>query len=272
MVNVRDPLDPKISLWHFLAYYLRFQREKVGLSLTQWGQLIGAARSTVSNIEAGRLKIHDDQAKVLDKQYDTGGLFQLLLFYARAEHNPDWFRQTTQYEAEARIIRIYQGQIIPPPLQVEGYARALLAEGSPKDLDADVEARMARQAAILGRPDPPFVWVLLDESVVDCPIGGAATMSAQLQWLVELGRLPHISIRVIPRSAGAHIALDGAFRIMSLEDRDVAYAGAHRGGRLIEATREVRELAVDYDRIGMKALSEDASRTLIERLLEAQTS
>lgn len=75
MVNIREPLDPKISLCHFLAYYLPFQREKQGLSLAQWRKIIGAARSTVSNIEAGRLKMHDDQAKILDETWDTGGLF-----------------------------------------------------------------------------------------------------------------------------------------------------------------------------------------------------
>lgn len=266
MVRTREPLDPKVSLWHFLAFYLRFQREKHGLSLAQWGRIIGAARSTVSNIEAGRLKIDEKQAKTLDERFDTGGLFELLLWYARTAHDPDWFRQTTQYEVMARIIRIYQGQIIPAPLQTESYARALLAERNPRDLDAAVASRMAHQEAVLGRTNPPFVWVLLDESALDTQICGPETMLAQLDHLIELGRLPHVSIRLIPKSAGAHMGLDGPFRVISLTDRDVAYAGAQHGGRLIQADSEVREFSVDYDRIGMKALSEDASRALITRL------
>jgi hypothetical protein len=271
MVNTREPLDPKISLWHFLAYYLRFQREKIGLSLTQWGQVIGAARSTVSNIEAGRLKIHDDQAKVLDKKYDTGDLFQLLLFYARAAHDPDWFRSYTQYEAEATIVRIYEGNVVPSPLQIEAYTRALLKESNAKDMEATVRTRLARQEAILGRTDPPFVWVLLGEGALECEIGEPAVMKAQLQHLLELSELPHVSIRIIRKSAGAHLGLDGPFRVISLESREIAYADAQRGGRLIEATGEVRELRVDYERIGMKALAEDASRALIKRLMESYT-
>jgi hypothetical protein len=269
MIRVREPLDPKISLWHFLAYQLRCEREKHGLSLAQWGQLINAARSTVSNIEAGRRKIDERQAKVIDKKWNTGGLFELLFWYARTAHDPDWFRQATQYEADARIIRIYQGQIIPIPLQTEGYARALLAEGNARDVDTAVGARMARQAAILDRAEPPFIWVLLDEGALDCQIGGPGIMKEQLRHLVALGDLPHVSIRLIPKSAGAHLGLDGPFRIISLEARDVGYAGAQRGGRLIEATGEVRELGVDYDRIGIKASSEDASRVLITGLMEA---
>ncbi len=38
MPIVREPLDPKISMWYFLAFYLRFWREKMGLSLTQCGR------------------------------------------------------------------------------------------------------------------------------------------------------------------------------------------------------------------------------------------
>ncbi|MEU5988998.1 hypothetical protein ABZ806_08475 [Spirillospora sp. NPDC047418] len=61
------------------------------------------------------------QAKALDAAWDTGGHFERLLFFARALHNPDWFRQSVGYEVKARILRIYQGQAIPVPLQSEDY-------------------------------------------------------------------------------------------------------------------------------------------------------
>ena len=269
MPIIRDPLDPKISLWHFLAYQLRFEREKQGQSLNQWGKIIHAARSTVSNIEAGRLKIDDDQAETIDRKYNTGGLFKLLLWFARTSHDPDWLRSYTQYEAMARIIRIYQGQVIPGPFQTEDYARALLEAGGDTDIASTLAERMARQEAILMRTDAPRVWLLLDEGVLDRPVGGKAIMKPQLERLLEVGARPNVIVRIVPKSAGAHIGLDGAFRVISLESRDIAYAGALRGGRLIEATSEVRACGVDFDLIGAKALSEDASRRLIERAKEA---
>jgi hypothetical protein len=270
MPVVRAPLNPKTSLWHMLAYLLRWEREKNGLSLTQWGRIASAAPSTVSNVEAGRRKIDERQAKIIDRHFRTGGLFELLLWYARNGHNPDWAQSVTAYEAIARVIRIYQGQYIPPPFQTEDYARALLqASSDVKDLEGTLMARMERQTAILDRPDPPFVWALLDESVLDDCVGGADVMQAQLRHLLELMQLPHISIRIIPQSAGAHIGKDGPFRVISIDSRDIAYAGARRGGRLIEMCDEVEEFRLDFDRIGQKAMSEDASRVLIERRLEA---
>jgi Domain of unknown function (DUF5753) len=160
-------------------------------------------------------------------------------------------------------------QVIPPPFQTEDYARSLLQESNVKDVEAALKARMERQDAILGRRDSPFVWALLDESVLDDCFGGPQVMRAQLRHLLELMQRPHISIRIIPRSAGAHMGLDGPFRIISIDARDIAHAGAARGGRLIEMPAEVTEFRLDFERIGHKAASDDASRILIERRLEA---
>jgi hypothetical protein len=267
-MSASGEIDPKSSLWAWLAHDLRFHREKHGLSGTQLGKIIGCVRSTVSNLEAGRYRLDDKQARALDKEWNTGGHFERLLWFAQTAHDPDWFRTYTQYEADASVIRIYQGQVVPGPLQTEQYTRALLLASNAKDIDAAVAARMGRQDTILNRSDT-FVWVLLDEGVLDYEIGGSGVMKGQYLRLLELGKLPHVSIRFVPKAAGAHLGLDGPFRIISLESRDVAYVGAQHGGRLVEAIAEVRELRVDYDRIGIKASSEDASEELIERLLEA---
>ncbi|REE96856.1 DUF5753 domain-containing protein [Thermomonospora umbrina] len=264
----RDPLDPKISLWHFLAYAMRFEREKHGLSLAQCGQIVHAARSTVCNMEAGRLKIHEDQAKALDKKYGTPRLFELLLWFARTAHDPDWFRQCTEFEAQATLIRIYQGQVIPVPFQTEPYARALLSMSREANVDRALGVRTARQQAIFGRKDRPLLVVLLDEDALDRPVGGPAVMRAQLQHLLEVMDDPSVIVRVIPRATGEHIGLAGPFQIMNLESREVAYIGAFHGGRLVQDPVEVREMAVDFELIGAKASSEDVSRALIEKLMK----
>lgn len=268
MPIVRDPLDPKLSLWHFLAYELRYERERHGLSLTQMGRMINAARSTVSNIEAGRRKIDERQAKIIDRTWGTGRLFEMLLWYARTAHDPDWFRQYSHYEAAATSIKIYHGQAIPGPLQTEAYTRALVEVGTAADVDAELAERAARKKAVLDREDPPLLWVLMDESALGWPVGGREVMKAQLGHLHEMAGLPYVILRIIPASSGAHLGFDGPFRIISLDSRDIAYAGAQNGGRLIEGPTEVKELGVKFDRIGAKAASQDGSRALVEQHLE----
>jgi hypothetical protein len=268
MPIVREPLDPKISLWHFLAYYLRFERERQGLSLTQWGRIIGAARSSVSNMEAGRHKIHVDHARLIDKHFDTGRLFELLLWYARMAHDADWFRQYTQYEAVATSIKVYHSQVIPLPVQTDEYTWAYVKTGTFKDFDTEMAQRVARKQSILDRGEPPYIWVILDESALARPVGSPEVMSAQLRHLLPMADKPNVIIRIVPFAAGAHLGADGPFQIISLESREVAYAGAQIGGRLIESPGEVREMSVTFDLIGAKAASEDVSREIIKQYLE----
>ncbi|MCO6009408.1 helix-turn-helix transcriptional regulator [Actinoallomurus purpureus] len=271
MPALRDPIDPKLSLWHFLAYELRYEREKHGLSLTQMGQIIKAARSSVCNVEAGRRKIDEKQAKAIDEAWNTGRLFELLHWYARAAHKPDWFRQYSHYEATATSIKIYHGQAIPGPLQTDDYTRSLLQASRVKDIEAVLADRIARKRAILDRDDPPTIWALMDESVLAMSVGGPEVMKAQLQHLRDLTDLPHVIVRIIPTSSGAHLGIDGPFRVIGMETRDVAYAGAQNGGRLSEETAEVKELAVKFDHIGAQAASEVESRAIIDRYLERYT-
>lgn len=270
-IVVRDPLEPKLSMWHFLAFYLRFLREKAGLSLTQCGKIIGAARSTVSNMEAGRQRPHEDQLAKLDERYGTGRLLQLLLWFARMAHDPDWGRQLIKYEEQAEAIRIYHGKTIPRPFQTEEYMRALVEAGTPHDADEIVARRLARQQVLLEREKPPFFWVTMDESVLACRVGGPEVMKAQLINLREMMDLSNVIVRFVLSSAGAHRGFDGPFQIISLDGRDVAYAGAQNGGRLIEGPGEVRDFWTKFEHIGAKALPEDASRALVEQYLEQHT-
>ncbi|MFI0350722.1 Scr1 family TA system antitoxin-like transcriptional regulator [Actinomadura sp. 9N407] len=268
MPIVRDPLDPTISMWHFLAFYMRYWREKEGLSLTQCGQIINAARSTVCNMEAGRQRPHDDQMRMLDKKYGTGMLFQLLLWYARMAHDPEWFHQYSQYETQSLAIRIFHGGGIPLHLQTDECTTAYMRSSSHSDHGAELAEHLARKRLILGRETPPDIWVVLDEAVLARPVGDNEAMKRQLRHLLTAMDLPHVSLRIVPFSSGIHPGVEGFFQVISLESRDVAYAGAQSGGRLIESPSEIRALRDRFDRIGAKAASEDASCDIIKQYLE----
>ncbi|GAA4235303.1 Scr1 family TA system antitoxin-like transcriptional regulator [Actinomadura meridiana] len=268
MPIVRDPLDPKLSLWHCLSYYLRFFRENEELSLTQWGKIIGAARSTVSNMEAGRHRIQEDHAKIIDSHFGTGRLFELLLFFARRSHDPNWLIQYYKYAELASLIKIFHGGMIPPPFQTDEYTWAWVQESETDDFEVLQATRVKRKRAILDREDPPYLMALIHESVLATVIGGHAVMKDQLKYLLKLTMVPNISVRVVPFSAGSHRGVDGCFQVISLDGRDIAYAGAQNGGRLIEEPAESREFCFKFDRIGAKALSEDGSCALIEQYVE----
>ncbi|MFF5263132.1 helix-turn-helix domain-containing protein [Actinomadura viridis] len=53
-MSVRESIDPKSSLWAWLAFDLWFYRTQRGLSLAQVALIVKTTRGTVSNWEAGR--------------------------------------------------------------------------------------------------------------------------------------------------------------------------------------------------------------------------
>jgi hypothetical protein len=121
---------------------------------------------------------------------------------------------------------------------------------------------------MLDREEPAYLMVLMHESVLATAVGGPAVMKDQMKYLLKLVMVPTISVRIVPFSSGAHRGGDGYFQVITLDGRDIAYAGAQNGGRLIEEPSEAREFCFKFDRIGAKALSEDGSRTLIEQYVE----
>lgn len=93
-------------------------------------------------------------------------------------------------------------------------------------------------------------------------------MREQNAHLLEASELPNVTLRVVPKSAGAHQGLDGSFRVIRLPERDVAFVEAPGGGRLILGTAEVQAYGVRFDRIAAEALTPGASRDLIKRIME----
>lgn len=268
---LRESLDPDASLWDWLAFDLHHYRNREGLSCAQLGQHLHVNRQAVSNLETGRrgYRLDTPKARILDELWDTGGHFERLIRYARAGHDPDWFKQHTEYEARASAMRTYQGLLIPGLLQTEDYARAWLMAGSAAiDVDAALEVRMRRQE-VLYRPSPPSLRVLLDQCALLRPMGGPEVMAGQLSKLLEVSKLPHVSIRVIPLSSGGHLGLEGPFVVTTVEEGDVAYIEACGGGRLSLDKAEVRRYGARYDQIGDLALPLTATRDLIASVMEA---
>lgn len=268
-MSMRPSPDPMGSMWAWIAFDVRFYRLRARMSGEELGRVMGCDRSAVSKIETGAAKITEQQAKDLDKYFNTGGHFFRLLYYARLGHNPDWFKEHVSYEARAAVLKMFEVALIPGLFQTPEYARSLMEEAGIEDLEEQVEKRMLRQET-LGRRPRPLVWVILTENILDWPIGGPKIMRDQLVRLLEASAEPNIKIRIIPRSAGSHIGVDGAFKILSApEGGDVAYTEAHGGGRLVLSAPEVRAFATRWDRVGAKALPEEPSRSLIEKAVEA---
>lgn len=266
-------LTPDSSIKHWIASDLRFYREREGMSLSQMGLVMGCSRHTVSNVEHARdgWNLNEDQAGRLDAYLRFNGHFARLILYARTAHDPDWFVEYAKHEARASVIRTYRLSLIPGLFQTPEYARALIsASRLVEDVESAVTSRMKRQE-VLTKPDPPLVWVLLDETVLYRPVGTPKVMHDQLARMRDMAESRNVTIRVVPQSAGYYIGLHGSFNSLTTRSGELVFVEAPGGGRLIQGNTEVRDFGVRWDRIGASALPWDSSRDLIAQAMERYT-
>lgn len=261
-------LNPDGSLWHCIAVELRRQRELRHLSGSQLAKLVGVDRSTVSRWENGIRRLRRTHAKRLDALWHTDGLFERLVHFANVIDIGDWMTGLTEYEARASRIRMWETLLIPGLLQTPDYARALLKVGLADDPNEALEMRLARQAAIFDRPATPHMSVILNWAVLEQHVGNAEIMRGQLARLLELSEMANVSVRVLERNVGLHCGVDGSFKLVTVDDQDIAYENASTRGRLILDPAEVQNFAIRYERISDLATPVGPSRAVIERAME----
>lgn len=118
---------------------------------------------------------------------------------------PEFVELYLELEQAARLIQSYESQFVPGLLQTPGYAEAVIRlehSAAPEtQIERRVELRMLRQKRLWG-PNPPRLWVILDETVLRRGFGGTATMRAQLEHLIAVSTRPNIGIQVMPVSKG----------------------------------------------------------------------
>lgn len=160
---------------------------------------------------------------------------------------PPWLETYLGLEQVATVIRTYEPQFVPGLLQTPEYTRALAALDHPgagqppARTERRVELRRQRQE-ILHRPSPPHLWAVVDEAALRRPVGGTATMRAQIRHLVGMCHLPHVTLQVLPLRAGGQVAAGGAVSLLRLAERglpDVVYLEQLRSAHYPENRGEV---------------------------------
>ncbi|MFE1943119.1 DUF5753 domain-containing protein [Streptomyces massasporeus] len=73
---------------------------------------------------------------------------------------------------------------------------------------------LRRQHRIHDRDLPLRLKIILDESALRRLVGSPDIMRNQLEHLNTLGTQPHITVQVLPHTAGAHPGLSGPFCIL----------------------------------------------------------
>ncbi|MFJ3588349.1 helix-turn-helix domain-containing protein [Streptomyces sp. NBC_01259] len=268
---VVDPEDESGAVMAMVGRQIRLWREAAGLRAAELGEAIGYGENLVYKVEAGT---RIAKPEFLDRTDDVlgakGKIAAMKKDVAEARY-PKKVRDLAKLEADAVELGSYASGVIDGLLQTEAYARALYGERRPafteEQVDRFVAARMARQAIFERRPAPLLTFVQ-EEATLRRPTGGRAVLRRQLEHLLDLGKLRHVEIQVMPTETEEHAGLDGPHRVFKLTDGTaVGLNEVQLTSRLISDPKEVQILDMRYGLTRAQALTPRLSRIFIEKLL-----
>jgi transcriptional regulator with XRE-family HTH domain len=243
-----------------LARSLRQLREDANLTIEEVAEKLEISASTVSRMETAQVGVRPRDLGFLLDMYEVGGPErEQLLQIARERRQQRWWQEYADLpniplaglEADASSISQFSVILIPGLLQTEAYARAVLEairlDARADDIDRRLEFRLHRQAVLTSEGAPEY-WVVLEEAAVRREVGGPAVMAEQLERLIEVAKLPNVTLQVLRCSSGTHPGMDGTFTILHYResaDPDVVYIENTGGDMYLEE----REVTRRYNRI-----------------------
>ncbi|PZG32016.1 hypothetical protein C1I98_29730 [Spongiactinospora gelatinilytica] len=248
---------------------LRRLRKQSGMSQGRVARFCGCSESLVSSVELAKRVPQPDFAQSLDRLFETDGFIGRLAAYIAqpAPSGPLWFQQwTEEIEPVASALRTWEPLLVPGLLQTVEYACALFrgANMSEERVEELAAVRMRRQE-VLKRPDPPAVWVLMDEWVLKRPVGGPVVMAAQLAHLLELSALRHITIQLTPHDTHCYDGFVSGFILADVSGAPTTISvDSANGGEVTADPGAVAQMLTRYERIRAEAFRPGQSVDLIK--------
>ncbi|WP_350278472.1 helix-turn-helix transcriptional regulator [Kribbella sp. HUAS MG21] len=272
-----------------LGTHLRRLREAAGISRTQAAWEIRGSESKISRLELGRVsfKVRDvDDLLTFYKLEDEAERERLLTMAQQANDpgwwqryddlTPIWFHDYLGLEMAADLIRTFELQFVPGLLQTPEYARAIIQLGRqdvalPRaEVDRLVSLRMSRQE-VLTRQRPARLWAIVDESVLQRPIGSPTVFRAQLEYLIEASRRHNVTLQIIPFDKGGYTATGGAFTLLRFNDADlpdIVYIEHLTSAVYLDKREELDTYVVTMDAVTISAAQPRETEGIIRRAIE----
>ncbi|MCT2588394.1 helix-turn-helix transcriptional regulator [Streptomyces sp. N2-109] len=235
-----------------------------GVSQRQLADATGYKEPYVSKVKKGKALPSPQFADGCDRFFNTSGFFARLLVRISQHGHPEWFVPYLELEEKAAQVLDFSPFLVMGVLQIPEYAEALFRAAHPRDpndvITRKVAARLQRRT-VLERPDPPLLWIVLDESCLRREVGGREVMRHQVEHLLSEAQTPNVTVQVLPYDSGAPPAAE-AFTLLTFDDDDTApvlYSEAQGLGRVIDSASVVATGTDRYERLRADALSPEKS-------------
>jgi transcriptional regulator with XRE-family HTH domain len=277
---VTDSVSPTVRRRE-LGAHLRRLRTGRGLTVDQVAQELLCSPSKISRMETGDRGASARDIRDLAQLYglDPGEQQHLTQLAAAGKQQAWWqpfdlpYSRFVGLETEATAIRDFALGSVPGLLQTADYAEAVVRAGKPdmppQVVKQRIDARLARQARIIGADSPRFDAVI-DEYVLHRVVGSRSIMHAQLERLLEASHLRNVTIRVVAFAAGVLPIGTHKFILLSLDSpaiTDVVYIETLTGELIIDRESDLAVYNHAYGTLaGLAASVQDTRAMIISKL------
>lgn len=195
-----------------LGIELRKMRDCAYRTTTQAATLFGLDRTKITQIEKGYYPVTPDRVRALAAEYEEGDLkyIDALARMADERHKGWWeeyrgsvptgFLDTSELEYFTQGMMTYQICHPPGAMQTEEYSRAIFQDAypplRPRLLESRVENRLRRSEILMEQGSHPYTAVV-HEAALRMRFGGAEVARRQLDRVLELAQLPHVTLHVV---------------------------------------------------------------------------
>ncbi|GHG18925.1 helix-turn-helix domain-containing protein [Streptomyces zaomyceticus] len=267
MPGAKD-LDPGDSVEQYLGNVVREARLALGREWTQAyvGGKVFSSGSRLSAIELGEDPPDRDLARKLEVvlRLPAGTLVNLVKILTE-QNVRDYAKTYMRRQLEATAMHEFS-IVVPGLLQTDGYARAVMGAGlagDPAQIGDYARRRLERQA-VLDRPDPPWMMIVLDEACLRRDMGGGQVMREQIEHLLAMCERPHVNVQVLPMKGEP---VPGSLALLTLPKGERgAYTEGFSTGNYTEEPREVMRFQRVYDLLQQGALGVRASLDLMRAI------
>lgn len=279
-----DRGDPSALRW-LIGVELHNYRKRAGQTLAAAAKALGCSPGLVGHFEKGLYFPQPEQIAGLLAFYGAPSwdVERLSSLSGRADQRtwlapwndviPDWLRTYVGLEGLSSYEIAYSPLVLHALVQTQEYsigATAGSARVRPDQVERLVSLRMERQRRLFGDTSPLRFTSIIEESVLDRPIGGDATMRHQLEHLVALSERDNVEILVLPTAVGHHDGLEGAFTVLHFEQaQSVGYIEYSDGAIYVQDQDQVAAYTRTAESLCSMALSKGESvQAIAARLTE----
>ncbi|MFE7750033.1 helix-turn-helix domain-containing protein [Streptomyces sp. NPDC057428] len=267
-----------------LGAELRRLRLDSGLTGGQVAQRLLISQPKISRMENGHCAIRPRDVRDLCALYGVTDqqLLGSLMRMAKESAQQGWWNAYGDIpysiyiglEAHAHSINSFAPMVIPGLLQTPSYALTVIEETIPlvtaEQASNRLKVRLRRQHRIYDPVDPLRLRVILDESTLRRVVGSPCLMREQLEHLNALNDEPHITVQVLPYSAGALPGVTGQFAILNFADSPeagVVYLEGSTSDLYLEKRSDLEHYDLIHAHLQTRALSPDATRHFVSHII-----